>query len=153
MKRHPFEIAPALKDAFLFSVMIAHKVLLNRGNNLALGTWGLDLRCMWVLMAVSDRRLNQKDLSHAFCTRPDVMGNLIDKLERGHYVKRVVSENDRRMKFVEITRKGAAILKNRDTLRDEMIAKLLDPLPASIGLSMQMFANKIIDSSVEGQTK
>ncbi|MFX3617782.1 MAG: MarR family winged helix-turn-helix transcriptional regulator [Sporolactobacillus sp.] len=65
--------------------------------------------------------ISQKDLSYLLDIRPQSLGELLAKLERGGYISREPSETDRRIMNIKLTAEGAKATEHRpdsDTLFD-----------------------------------
>lgn len=59
--------------------------------------------------------ISQKDLSFLLEIRPQSLGELLAKLERGGYIKRVPSDADHRILHIRLTKEGAKAAKRQDT--------------------------------------
>ncbi len=70
-------------------------------------------RIQWIaLYYISEsKRVSQRELARLMCVKDSSIGRLIDRLERDGMLRRVRSEEDRRVIFVEMTDSGVKLFK------------------------------------------
>lgn len=78
-------------------------------NHMAFGPIGNPLRGQGRVLKLLKIKpeVSQKDLSDILGMRPQSLGELLAKLERGGYITRTQSESDKRAMIIRLTEKGA----------------------------------------------
>lgn len=82
----------------------------------------------WVLANLSRRKdggYNQVELARQMDLGKVTLGGLIDRLEEGGFVRRVADTQDRRSKRVVISARGAEVLKQIESISENLNEKIL----------------------------
>ncbi|MEG2717517.1 MAG: MarR family transcriptional regulator [Eubacterium sp.] len=83
--------------------------------------------------------ISQKELSFLLDIRPQSLGELLSKLERGGYITRTPSETDHRVMDIHLTEKGLEAANPQSDLD-----KMLDCLTAEEQLNLNDYLNRLI---------
>ncbi|MCD8138317.1 MAG: MarR family transcriptional regulator [Planctomycetaceae bacterium] len=70
--------------------------------------------------------ISQKELGYLLDIRPQSLGELLAKLERGGFIERTPSEQDKRVMDIRLTEAGAAAAEKGESPDDGMFASLSD---------------------------
>jgi DNA-binding MarR family transcriptional regulator len=94
------------------------------------GEFGLSSRQYWTLHHLSEHQqsLSMVDISRLLLTDKSNVTAIIDRLEKAGYVKRIPSQQDRRMVMIQLTPAGSAFLESVRTYHDQRIHELLSVL-------------------------
>lgn len=81
-----------------------------------------------VALLAANEQVTSTRLCRALHVSAPNMTVLLDRLEERGLVRRVRSESDRRVQFIELTRQGAALAKKADARAEAMEREWLEPL-------------------------
>lgn len=123
-------VHPVLKD--LFSYCLYKSAMRIRGMiDTELETQGLIApQCGILHLLRHYGSMGQMDLCREMSIDKATMVMLIDGLEELNFVKRVGDTNDRRVKFIEISKSGLGILGKISQIREKVEENFLEPLSA-----------------------
>ncbi len=98
------------------------------------GPAGDPLRGQGRVMALLKMRpeISQKELGYLLDIRPQSLGELLAKLERGGFIERTASEQDKRVMDIRLTEAGAAAAEKGESPDDGMFASLSDEEKATL---------------------
>lgn len=102
------------------------------------------LRVLWEHGSVSLLELG----THSLISPPSLVG-IVDRLSKAGLVRRVNSESDRRIVFVEATEKGVALEKEVSPRVDEIYGRLEGGVDPKLWKTMFMAMDQIIAGEVE----
>jgi DNA-binding MarR family transcriptional regulator len=138
----------SLKDTHVFFVCRACDVLQDRADAfLATGSAGnLGLRRRWILLAIEDQPLSQKEICDILNVNTNVMVELIDDLEKRGYVTRVLNPANRRSHLISLTSAGKQLNTVWRTQFDEIIKHVYQPLNRSEAKQLRNLCARILDS-------
>ncbi|MCK2025062.1 MarR family transcriptional regulator [Microbacterium sp. SSW1-47] len=94
-----------------------------------LETQDTTLRTVSVLLCAAAGEKTQKELAELACLDKSTMVNTLDALERAGLAERRVLAEDRRVRIVEVTDRGHAIVSSTAGALDDLYSSLLDRLP------------------------
>ena len=92
--------------------------------------------------------MNQISIGDEMGIDKATMVKLIDQLEESGFVRRNAHPNDRRVKIVELTTKGRALLPRMATLREKVERKYLSTLTKAEGDELRRLIIKLVHSSI-----
>ena len=101
-----------------FRALIRCSVLLRRHTAEYLGRWGISGAQWGVLRTLGRAKdagvpgLRLRDLGEQMLVRPPSMTGVVDRLERGGYLRKRASAGDKRAKEVSLTPKGRGLLQS-----------------------------------------
>lgn len=106
---------------------------------------GYDMRAAWVLMAVEATECSQKDLCEVLEINPNVMVELIDRMEVKRLVRRGRNPVNRRENVIQLTAKGRQEVKWIHENFDAAAREVWRPLDIPMLEHISNFARAIID--------
>jgi DNA-binding MarR family transcriptional regulator len=90
----------------------------------------IDLRAIWVLMAAAEEEsCSQKVIAEVLNINENMMVNIVDRLEREGKIRRLKNPSDRRQSVLEVTEKGASLVKGVYEHFDKVSAEIFHPIP------------------------
>lgn len=95
---------------------------------------------------IAGERVCQKDVEKYVNLRASSVSALLTNLERGGFVRRIVSEGDARTKYIELTEKGKEICLRNRMLMDNCDGVIQSALTGEEQSEFETLLNKIIDS-------
>jgi DNA-binding MarR family transcriptional regulator len=104
----------------------------------------IDVRMMWVLMATEHKETSQKVIGQVLRINPNVMVNLIDRMEAKHLIRRERNPENRREHVLKLTPKGKELLKWNYATFDAVLKKVWRPLDVATLDHISTFARAII---------
>lgn len=91
---------------------------------------GLTSPQLWAIKAIHENApINLSDLSGCLYLHVTTVGGIIDRLEANNYVKRIRSNDDRRVVWVELTSKGESLVKSAPEVAQGLLVAGLEGLP------------------------
>lgn len=108
-------------------------------------------RCMQILYTQGE--MTQRALADALHIRSTSLSEVILKLEKKGYVKRLVEENDKRTYRVLLTDDGQKQAEEQQLKRGELYLELLSPLSEEERLQFGHILKKIKDHYIEQEVK
>ncbi|MBV8087200.1 MAG: MarR family transcriptional regulator [Chloroflexi bacterium] len=76
-----------------------------------------------------NRRVNGRQLADHLHVSPPAVVKVCDRLEAGHFIRRVRDASDRRVQWLELTESGAAMFQRLGAVKREHLAPALRGLP------------------------
>lgn len=99
-----------------------------------------------IILRTAKTKLSQHELSSQLVvSRSDITG-IVDRLEKGGYVKRVAHEYDRRIKLLEIMKKGLDLVKKVEEAYFQEIEAITRSLNLSDLKQLEKFITQINDT-------
>jgi DNA-binding MarR family transcriptional regulator len=77
------------------------------------------------------------------------LGSVIERLEAKQYVERKPAREDKRVKLLHLTKKGAALLRNIVPLVDRAQARMLQPLKPADRMTLMALLTQLVDLNNE----
>jgi DNA-binding MarR family transcriptional regulator len=77
------------------------------------------------------------------------LGNVIERLEAKDYIQRKASNGDKRVKLLDLTKKGAALLRDIMPSVDRAQARMLQPLKAADRKTLLALLTQLVDLNNE----
>lgn len=138
------KVHPALQDMFPYCFYkSALRFKLRIEEELApLGLIGPQMSILMILNKCDP--LNQHQLGDELGIDKASMVKLIDGLEQGQFVERIISKNDRRVKFVRITSAGKKLIARAERIVDKIERQMLAPLDAVEVKTMREALTKLV---------
>ncbi len=114
-----------------------------------LATLGVQLPQQGLMVILSKAGpMNQISLGEEMGIDKATMVKLIDQLEKASYVRRTADPKDRRVKIVEITPKGRALLPKMKAVRESVESKFLSALTKTEAAELKRLILKLAHSSM-----
>lgn len=123
------ELASVLSVALILHLAKGWQIVKRRAETVALKTFKVTLREIWVLLVASSTRpVTQKQMAEHLGLNQNVIVLLVDKLEKSGHVKRIRNPRNRREQFVRLTAKGRPLLRTVMGERVKYHRAILAPL-------------------------
>ncbi len=107
---NPLKLFPGARFSIMFRVLLASRICRGRMAVFCRKNYGFEPNLLLILLAASERHLQQGVLAGNLGIHKNAMVSLIDNLELRRLIRRVPNPDNRRERFVECTRKGGQIV-------------------------------------------
>lgn len=130
-ENNPTKLLPGIWKSYLLLYRHALKIVEKRLEEHYRQGVGLELRMVWVLLAVEERPSNQRTLAHCLGLDNKQMVKLLDRMEAKHLVKRTPNPESRRENILRLAPEGKKALKWIHQNFDAAAQKVWRPLPVA----------------------
>ena len=142
---NPIKTFPAVWKSYILLYKLALTIVEKRLEEYYGEGQGVELRMVWVLMAVQEHTTNQRALAASLGINNNVMVDLLDRMEEKSLVTRTKNPENRREHLLRLTPRGKKVLKWVYDSFDEGAKQAWRPLTLMTLEQINEFAMSIID--------